>query len=67
MKKLFIILAAAALNCGVANAQLDDLLNKAKSAVSNNQLSVLPLLQYLQNSFLTRSRLLEHGFIRSLQ
>lgn len=36
MKKLFIILAAAVLNCGVANAQLDDLLNKAKSAVSNN-------------------------------
>ena len=36
MKKLFIILAAAALNCGVANAQLDDLLNQAKSAVSNN-------------------------------
>ena len=36
MKKLFIILAATALNCSVANAQLDDLLNKAKSAVSNN-------------------------------
>ena len=36
MKKLFIILAATALNCSVANAQIDDLLNKAKSAVSNN-------------------------------
>ena len=35
MKKLFILFAVAALNCGVAQAQLSGLLDKAKSAVSN--------------------------------
>ena len=35
MKKLFVILAAVALNCGIANAQLNNIINKATSAASS--------------------------------
>lgn len=35
MKKLFIILAAVALNCGIANAQLNNIINKATSAATS--------------------------------
>lgn len=35
MKKLFVILAAVALNCGIANAQLNNIINKATSAATS--------------------------------
>ena len=35
MKKLLVILAAVALNCGIANAQLNNIINKATSAASS--------------------------------
>ncbi|MBR4521888.1 MAG: DUF4923 family protein [Prevotella sp.] len=35
MKKLLVILAAVALNCGIANAQLNNIINKATSAATS--------------------------------